>query len=177
MGAPTWGMVSGELFLLTYGALVAQILKDYELDIEKVNQELDKIGHNIGVRLVEDYLRITKRRSKCRNFWNLCDELQEGFKLFLNVKPKMWKSANSYEFSLVFDTNPLGEFVELPDQCSELVYANLLGGAVRGALEMVAYEVKTSFVKDTLKGSDVTELRVTLVRHMEENVPPGDNID
>merc|ERR1712223_1507081 len=108
MGAPTPGMVSGELFLLTYGALVAQILKDNENDSEKVNQELDKIGYNIGVRLVEDYLRITNRTVQCRNFWNLCDELREGFKLFLNVKPKMKKSATSHDFSLVLDTNPLG---------------------------------------------------------------------
>ena len=35
--------VSGELFSLTYGALVAQILKDYE-NVDDVNKQLDKMG-------------------------------------------------------------------------------------------------------------------------------------
>ena len=47
--------VSGELFSLTYGALVAQILKDYQ-NVEDVNKQLEKMGYNIGVRIVEDYL-------------------------------------------------------------------------------------------------------------------------
>ena len=33
---------SGELFTLTYGSLVAQLLKDYEND-EEVNKQLDKM--------------------------------------------------------------------------------------------------------------------------------------
>ena len=44
------------IFSLTYGALVAQILKDYE-SVDDVNKQLEKMGHNIGVRLVEDFLR------------------------------------------------------------------------------------------------------------------------
>ena len=39
--------VSGELFSLTYGALVGQIIKDYE-NIEDVNKQLEKMGYNIG---------------------------------------------------------------------------------------------------------------------------------
>ena len=33
---------SGELFTLTYGSMVAQLVKDYELD-EDVNKQLDKM--------------------------------------------------------------------------------------------------------------------------------------
>jgi len=33
---------SGELFALTYGSLVSQLLKDYEQD-EEVNKQLDKM--------------------------------------------------------------------------------------------------------------------------------------
>ena len=33
---------SGELFTLTYGSLVSQLLKDYEQD-EEVNKQLDKM--------------------------------------------------------------------------------------------------------------------------------------
>ncbi|QQP56595.1 Trafficking protein particle complex subunit [Caligus rogercresseyi] len=43
--------VSGELFSLTYGSLVAQILKDYE-NVDDVNKQLEKMGYNIGVRLM-----------------------------------------------------------------------------------------------------------------------------
>ena len=47
--------VSGELFSLTYGALVAQILKYYQ-NVEDVNKQLEKMGYNIGVRIIEDFL-------------------------------------------------------------------------------------------------------------------------
>ena len=36
------GLQSGELFTLTYGSLVSQLLKDYEQD-EEVNKQLDKM--------------------------------------------------------------------------------------------------------------------------------------
>lgn len=51
------------------------------------------------------------------------------------------------EFALVFDENPLAEFVELPEEAlasnqpgsskEGLWYSNVLCGAIRGALEMV----------------------------------------
>lgn len=47
--------VSGELFSLTYGALVSQIVKDYQ-NVEDVNKQLEKMGYNIGVRIIEDFL-------------------------------------------------------------------------------------------------------------------------
>jgi hypothetical protein len=61
-----------------------------------------------------------------------------GFRLFLGVTPSItnWSSACD-EFSLQFETNPLTEFVELPDHCLNLKYANVLTGVIRGACEMV----------------------------------------
>lgn len=60
--------------------------------------------------------------------------------MFLNISPTVtnW-SANNKEFSLIFEDNPLAEFVELPDSDahSELWYSNVLCGVLRGALEMV----------------------------------------
>ena len=44
-----------ELFSLTYGALVSQLIKDFEND-EDVNKQLEKMGYKIGVRLVEDFM-------------------------------------------------------------------------------------------------------------------------
>lgn len=58
---------NAELFTLTYGALVVQLIKDYE-DYEEVNKQLEKMcgaaveqrsdtrGYNIGTRLIEDFL-------------------------------------------------------------------------------------------------------------------------
>lgn len=166
--------VSGELFALTYGGLVSTLLKDYE-NVDDVNKQLERMGYNIGVRLVEDFLSRTNG-NKCTDFRDTSEKIQLAFKLFLNISPTVasW-SPTSDEFSLIFDTNPVAEFVELPDNCYNLRYANILAGAIRGALEMVHIEVRCWFVQDTLKGDNVTELRVKFVRKIEDSVPPGDD--
>lgn len=61
--------------------------------------------------------------------------------MFLNITPTVanWTSDNK-QFSLIFDENPLADFVELPDDGraqDELWYSNILCGIIRGALEMV----------------------------------------
>jgi len=38
---------------------------------------------------------------------------------------------------LIFDENPLTEFVELPEDAMDLWYSNILCGVIRGALELV----------------------------------------
>jgi len=40
---------------MTYGALVVQLIQDYE-DYAEVNKQLEKMGFNIGTRLIEDFL-------------------------------------------------------------------------------------------------------------------------
>ena len=40
---------------MTYGALVVQLIQDYE-DFAEVNKQLEKMGYNIGTRLIEDFL-------------------------------------------------------------------------------------------------------------------------
>lgn len=61
--------------------------------------------------------------------------------MFLNTTPTVtnWTNENK-QFSLIFDENPLADFVELPDDGraqDELWYSNILCGVLRGALEMV----------------------------------------
>jgi len=48
-------------------------------------------------------------------------------------------AADEKSFSLVFDENPLADFVELPEDgpYENLWYSNILCGVIRGALEMV----------------------------------------
>lgn len=67
--------------------------------------------------------------------------MQIGFKIFLNITPTVtnW-TADNRQFSLIFEENPLADFVELPDDGraqDELWYSNILCGIIRGALEMV----------------------------------------
>lgn len=63
--------------------------------------------------------------------------------MFLNITPTVanWTSDNA-QFSLIFDENPLADFVELPDDGraqDELWYSNILCGILRGSLEMVSH--------------------------------------
>ncbi|KAG9628807.1 hypothetical protein KCU69_g20951, partial [Aureobasidium melanogenum] len=45
--------VNAELVTLTYGTIVAQLCKDYNADYAQVNKQLDKMGYNMGMRLIE----------------------------------------------------------------------------------------------------------------------------
>lgn len=167
--------VSGELFTLTYGSLVAQLLKDYESD-DEVNKQLDKMGYNIGVRLIEDFLA-RSGVGRCQDFRETADVIAKvGFKMFLGLTPVVtnWSPAGD-EFSLLMENNPLTDFVELPDGHSQLNYSNILCGAVRGALEMVQMDVAVWFVQDQLKGDNITELRLRFIKRLEDAVPAGED--
>lgn len=102
---------------------------------------MDKMGYNIGMRLIEDYFA-KSGAGACANFRDTAEAISRiGFKIFLNITPTVtnWTS-DSKQFSLVFDENPLADFVELPDDGraqDELWYSNILCGVLRGALEMV----------------------------------------
>ncbi|XP_037083083.1 trafficking protein particle complex subunit 3-like [Pollicipes pollicipes] len=166
--------VNSELFTLTYGALVVQLLNDLE-SVEEVNKQLDRMGYNIGVRLVEDFIARTSA-DKCYDLRETADKIQAGFRLYLGVSPSVggWGPAGD-EFSLTLDSNPLAEFVELPETCSNMRYSAILPGIVRGACEMVHLEVTSWFVQDQLRGDPVTELRVKFVKRLEDSVPPGED--
>ncbi|PWN21579.1 TRAPP I complex [Microstroma glucosiphilum] len=189
--------VSSELFTMTYGALVIQLIKDYQ-DYSEVNKQLDKMGYNIGTRLIEDFLARTNM-PRCTDFRDTGEVISKvGFKMFLNTTPTVIHHNRSsmpadasgsnptaasqnqqpqQEFSLILEENPLSEFVEMPPDAREggLWWSNVLAGVIRGALEMVQLQTTAYFVSDVLRGDEQTELRVRLVKFMEEEAPPADD--
>uniref|UniRef100_A0A6M2DLJ1 Trafficking protein particle complex subunit n=1 Tax=Xenopsylla cheopis TaxID=163159 RepID=A0A6M2DLJ1_XENCH len=167
--------VNAELLTLTYGALVSQMIKDFD-NIEDVNKQLERIGYNMGVRLIEDFLAKTSY-GRCLDMRDTADKIQQAFRMYLGIQPTLssWSSGGD-EFSLLFDSAPLTEFVELPiEYANTLRYSGVLCGAIRGALEMVQLEVLCWFVQDQLKGDNTTELRVKYVRRLEDAIPAGED--
>lgn len=131
---------------MTYGSLVAQIVKDLE-NPEDVNKQLERLGYNMGIRLVEDFLAKTGS-GRCLDLKDTADKIQTAFRMYLGVQPNVanWSAAGD-EFSFILDSNPLTDLVELPDDLKNLRYCNIICGSVRGALEMVQLDVQSWIVQ------------------------------
>jgi hypothetical protein len=60
--------ISGELFALTYGALISELIKQSSKDnIKGVNASLETIGYRMGTRLIEEFLAKTNL-TRCSDF-------------------------------------------------------------------------------------------------------------
>ncbi|CAK9294985.1 unnamed protein product [Gordionus sp. m RMFG-2023] len=182
---PAIKKMNSDLFIMTYGSFVTQLMKDFEND-EEVNKQLDKIGYNIGIRLIDDLIARSLSTStpiinKCHDMKETADVLSKiGFKTYLNIVPTITNfivGANGYqEFSLVFEYNPLADYVEIPDgKHDKLSYSNVICGIIRGALEMMQLETSVYFVQDTLRGNSTNEIKVKLLRKIEDSMPASED--
>ena len=135
-----------EVFSLTYGALVMQLLKDYE-DVGEVNRKLKQIGKNIGVRLVDEFLA-KSNTMRCKSFKDTANKIgSEGFKLYLGFTAKVhsWNKDETECSMTIPSENALTHFVSLPEKCAKtLSYGNLICGVIEGALKMVRLFVRIS---------------------------------
>jgi trafficking protein particle complex subunit 3 len=162
-----------ELLSFTYGALVVRLLKDQE-SISKVNQLLEQMGYNIGVRLIDDFL--SKNDVNCEDIRDTADAIAKiGFKVYLGITCDVanW-SDDSKEFSLILTENPIIDFVELREEHRDLNYCSLICGVIRGALYMLRFEAKAEIVKDRLKGDEVTEIRCSIISRKADEYVPDD---
>ena len=155
--------VNSELFALTYGSMVSQVIKDYE-KVDAINEQLDKMGHNIGIRLIDEFLAKSgvDMESPCSSFRETADMIcKVAFRMFLNMNAECsnWSTEENY-FSVTFNDNPLTEFVELPPNLRELKYCNIFSGIIRGALSMVQLDVDTELVREVLWGDDCNEIKI-----------------
>lgn len=167
---------NAELFALTYGSLVTELVRDYEDPIE-VNAQLDRIGHSIGVRCVDELLSKADvagmgLATQCQNLRDTAEVVAKvGFRMFLGIQAEVGGfSQDQRSFSIYLQDNPLSTFVELPpgdeqsggDDLRKLKYSNMYCGVIRGALEQVNLKVICNIVRDTLKGDELNEIRVEL---------------
>lgn len=82
------------------------MIKDFE-DIGAVNIQLEKMGHNIGTRLIDEFL--AKSGANCASFRETADVIAKvAFKMFLGITTDVtsWAPDGS-SFSLIFQENPL----------------------------------------------------------------------
>jgi len=160
--------VNAELFAMTYGAMVVQLVKDYK-DVKTVNVELERMGYNIGVRLVDEFLAKSGVKA-CVNFKETANVIAKvAFKMFLGIAADVgsWREDGK-QFSLTFKGNPMFDFVELPSSMADLQYGNMLCGVIRGALQMIQLVVECQYVKSELSGHSESEIRVTLKEILQE---------
>ena len=130
----------------------------------------------MGQRLIDEFLAKTKV-TKCSNYREIADRIAKlGFKMFLGVSATVtgWNSDGN-ECFLVMDSNPLSEYVEMPEALKDLKYSNILPGAIRGALDAVNVEASCDLMRDTAKGDDATELRLRFVTAKLEQYPFKDD--
>ena len=79
--------MSSELLTLTYGVFVSKLIRDNQHNIDEVNSKLDKMGFNIGTRIVDEYFAKSPPGTPiCQSFRETIERIsKDAFKMFLGV--------------------------------------------------------------------------------------------
>lgn len=157
---------NAEFFALTYGALVAELLRDFE-DDASVSNELDRMGHSIGVRCIEEVLAKANNVPTQSFASDTPDICALAFRMFLGIQLESNKASDT-SYTLTFNENPLATFVELPKEREGLEYSQLYAGMIRGMLEMLQFDVTTRVSKTQLRGNDTNEITVELKQILQD---------
>lgn len=130
----------------------------------------------MGQRLIDEFLAKTKI-TKCSEYREIAERIGRiGFKMFLGVNATVsdWSSDGS-ECSLTLESNPLAEYVEIPENLKGLRYSNIIPGAIRGALEAVNVDANCDLAEDSAAGDDSTVLRLKFIAAKPEEYPFKDD--
>ena len=156
-----------ELLTFTYGTLLVRLTKDIK-DINELNTKIELIGYDIGKRLIDDLIDDYPRGLDPSDQNKLMEKLIcQLAQYYLGIIGN-YSQTGENEFHLKFTENPISLFVELPESLEGLCYSNIICGIMRGMLEISGFEIKCEFAKDKMKGDDINDLKITLVKLIEE---------
>lgn len=54
---------------------MSQLIKDHSDNVEEVNKQLERMGYNIGIRIIEDFLARTNA-GRCYDFRDTAEKVQ-----------------------------------------------------------------------------------------------------
>ena len=167
---------NAELFALTYGALVAELVRDLE-QTDKIQAELDRMGHSMGIRCIEEVLAKASDL-RVQSFADTKNVVKVAFRMFWGLTVDIpytpdadTSSAAASTYTIRFSDNPLTIFVELPDDRQNLEYSQLFAGMLRGMLEMLQFDCDCKVVSSPLSpgnNNNTTEISVTLRQVLQE---------
>ena len=159
---------NAELFALTYGALVSELLRDLEKP-GLVQEELEKMGVSMGLRAMEEFLAKNSSTPTQRVFGEgTAEAIVVALKMFLGMSCEAkWKQQGK-SFVIQFVENPFTIFVEPPEEYLDLEYNQLLAGFCRGILDVLQLDCAVAVTKTMLKGDDLYELTIELNQVLQE---------
>jgi hypothetical protein len=127
--------------------MVARLCRRH--DVDTVNQKLDRMGHSIGIRIVDEYLAKTGSVPAPDFAGRMQNIAKVAFRMFLNVNASVQDlNPELTSCKFVLESNPLVRFAVLPDGLSALRVSQLLCGVIRGALEVLGMRVEASVYYD-----------------------------
>ncbi len=156
-----------ELLTFMYGSLLVRLTKDIK-DIDELNKKIESIGYEMGKRLVDDLIDDFQLGLDVSDQNKLMERLINQLTEYYLGIIGTYNQVSEKEYHLIFPENPISFYVELPESLSNLCYSNIICGILRGMLEISGFEVQCEFVKDKMKGDEVNDLKITLVKYIEE---------